>query len=533
MTLIFRSQEEFEADVILHFRDGFSIRALTRKFQISRNTVRRILRTHHARREVSHDVETKKKTRISKLDSFKLQIGELLEKFPDITGQRIFEELKHEGYSGSMTILRDHLQKVRVSRQEPVIRFETEPGQQSQMDWSPYKIRFIRTGRAEVLCFSYILGFSRRQYIDFTLKRDFFTLIRRHQDAFQYFTGVPKECLYDGEKTVILRREAGRPVFNPAFTAFITHYNCKPIACRPRSPKTKGKIEAPFQYVEGNLLCAREFQDLEDLRATARWWLTDISDRHIHNTTKRSPIELFLEEEQTTLQSLPAFPYDSSEVRLVVCRSDGLVQFETNRYSVPTGYIADILTIKATEKEILIYSPELELLAHHERQAAGNNVMMEDPAHHRVKRDCYGLEPVRETFLALGEATGEFLKGLKDKHPKNCGFHARFILGLKEQFLSDDIHQALVHALRYHAFDGKSIERILRAQACPRTLESIRNERARQELEHTLPKIMQRPLAEYGELFGNQEMNDGDTGNSDKDQKPPANLTTKENDGGS
>ena len=124
-------------------------------------------------------------------------------------------------------------------------------------------------------------------------------------------------------------------------------------------------MEGAFQYVEGNLLCGREFQDLEDLKAMAKWWLAEKSDRHIHDTTKRSPIELFIEQEQMMLQPLPLHPYDSSEVRLGVCRSNGFILFETNWYSVPSKYIADILSIKATEHEILIYSAELSLVAQH------------------------------------------------------------------------------------------------------------------------------------------------------------------------
>lgn len=76
---------------------------------------------------------------------------------------------------------------------------------------------------------------------------------------FSLFGGVPDTCLYDGEKTVILRWEAEKPIFNPAFMAFITHYHCRPIACAPGRPETKGKVEAPFSYVEKNLLNARKF----------------------------------------------------------------------------------------------------------------------------------------------------------------------------------------------------------------------------------------------------------------------------------
>ena len=82
--------------------------------------------------------------------------------YPDITAVRLLEELKEAGY-----ILKERLADMRPHT-EPVMRFETDPGLQGQMDWSPYTIPFTRTGKATIQCFSYVLGFSRRQYVDFT-----------------------------------------------------------------------------------------------------------------------------------------------------------------------------------------------------------------------------------------------------------------------------------------------------------------------------------------------------------------------------
>ena len=59
------------------------------------------------------------------------------------------------------------------------------------------------------------------------------------------------------------------------------------------------------------------------------------------------------------------------EVALRVCDLDGYIDFETNRYPVPYDYVTDILTMKATEHEVLIYSPELALVVRHERAKAG------------------------------------------------------------------------------------------------------------------------------------------------------------------
>jgi transposase len=531
MALYVGNREELEHLIVTRRAEGWSIRTLSRHFHLGRNTVRRILKRKHTQRNEGHNLLAPRPApRHSKLDPYRPAMKELLETFPALTGQRLFEELKLRGYGGGISILRDRLRKLRPqAKRDPVMRFETEAGLQGQMDWSPYTIPFTRTGKAEVLCFSYVLGFSRRQYIDFTPHRDFFTLIRRHQDAFRYFAGVPKQCLYDGEKTVLLRWEAGRPVFNPAFIAFLTHYQCRPIAVR--RPQTKGKIEAPFLYVEKNLLNGRRFQDLEDLRATARWWLREKSDPHVHETTHRPPLELFLEPEQSALQPLPPHDYDSSEVALRVCSIDGFLDFETNRYSVPYEYVADILTLKATEQELFIYSPEIVLVARHERLPHGAGKTVEKPEHRGSKKIRYGLEPVRQAFLSLGEAAEPFLAGLQEKNPRNCGFHARFILHLKETYHADDIHRALHHALRYQAFDAKAIERILRAKAQPRTLESLRNEQARKELEKTLPQIAQRPLEDYCAFLTQEEKQDGtspEPSGSDADPHPsaPANPET-------
>jgi transposase len=522
-----RNRKELEHSLILMHHEGRPIRELSRQFQLGRNTVRRILRAHAQRRDSGHEALIPLRAglkRVSKLDGFAPEIKKLLDKYPKITGLRIYEELKEMGYPGGISILRERLKQLRAPDREPVIRFETEPGRQGQMDWSPYTIPFTRSGKSQVQCFSYILGFSRRQYIDFTIRHDFYSLIRRHQDAFQYFGGVPRECLYDNEKTVVLRWECGRPLFNPAFTAFITHYQCKPIACRQGRPETKGKIEAPFQYVEGNLLNGRDFQDLDDLRARARWWLKEKSDLHIHDTTRHAPLELFSQE---TLQPLPRHPYDSSEVALRVCGPDGFIEFETNHYSVPSENIADILSLKATENEIRIYSPEIELIAHHQRHRAGLGKKVENPDHFKTQKIRYGLEPVREAFLELGEMAEEFLKGLTERHPRNCGFHARHILRMKEYYQSEDIHRAIQHAICYQAFEARAIERILRAQATPRTLESIRNERARRELQRALPKITQRPLVQYSELL--REDNDHVGGDLDPNQASSGDPQTSGN----
>lgn len=415
-----RTTGELELEIMVLQREGLSQRQIAKKLKVGRKRVRNVLRKYEKQRQQGHDAldSHKKRPRSSKLDPWLAFIRGKLEKYPDMTAVRMLEELQAAGFEGGITIVQECVRKLRPKpKREPTLRFETGPGEQGQMDWSPYKIRFRNAGVQKVLCFSYILGFSRRQYLDFTTHRDFYTMIRKHQSAFEYFQGVPQQCLYDGEKTVILRWEAGRPMYNPGFLAFLAHYGCRPVGCLPGRAKTKGKVERPFQSVEGHLLNGREFDDLEDLRRFTSRWLREYSDAHIHGTTRRTPLELFWEQERQALQPLPTYGFDTSEVRYVVGHDDGFVRFQTNLYSIPFAYILMHLVLRATEDEVEIYDPAFKVIAHHPRLPPGAGQQSLQPKHHEAARERHGLEPVRQRFLELGTHAEAFLGGLIQLHP--------------------------------------------------------------------------------------------------------------------
>ena len=87
-----------------------------------------------------------------------------------------------------------------------------------------YELDFTAEGRRRVNLFSYVLGYSRRQYIGFSEQQDFENTIRQHVRAFTHLGGVAATCLYDNMKVVVQRWEDEQPLYNTRFLAFAAHY---------------------------------------------------------------------------------------------------------------------------------------------------------------------------------------------------------------------------------------------------------------------------------------------------------------------
>jgi hypothetical protein len=130
-----------------------------------------------------------------------------------------------------------------------------------------------------------VLAYSRRQYLCFVEAEDFATAIREYIRAFRHLGGVAATCLYDNMKVVVSGYDGNEAVYNPRFLAFAAHYGFRLVACRPRRPQTKGKVERPFGYVESSLLGGRTFRSLAQLNETAAWWLVEVAEIHVHRQT--------------------------------------------------------------------------------------------------------------------------------------------------------------------------------------------------------------------------------------------------------
>jgi transposase len=217
--------------------EGQSVRAIARTLGLSRNSVRKYLRA---------DEIPKPKLRPkrgSKLDPF----IEHLEQRLGAGVQNcvvLLRELRAMGYTGSYTLLKDHVHPVR--RQPPVeatVRFETTPGEQAQVDFGFFRYQLADGGTRSIWAFVMVLSWSRQLYVEFIRRADLATFLRCHVHAFEYLGGVPRRCLYDNTKLVVLGRASdGEPLWNQRFIDFAHRLGFAPRVCRPYRAQTKERV---------------------------------------------------------------------------------------------------------------------------------------------------------------------------------------------------------------------------------------------------------------------------------------------------
>jgi transposase len=280
-------------------RQGVGVREIARRTGLSRNTVKRYLRS------TEDPVYTARPVVAGKLGAHKVFLSErVVAAQPDrIPATVLLSELRLRGYTGGISILREHLASLRpVEVPDPVVRFETAPGRQMQVDWA-----VMRRGADPLSVFVAVLGHSRMAYIQFVTDEQLETLMACHEAAFTFFGGTPHEVLYDNMRTVVIGRDAygpGKHRLQPGFRDFAHHHGFLPRLCRPYRAQTKGKVERFIRYLRYSFWVPLDSRlrslgvkvDAATANIEVRKWLRDTANVRLHGTTERIPMELLADE---------------------------------------------------------------------------------------------------------------------------------------------------------------------------------------------------------------------------------------------
>jgi transposase len=402
-------------------RQGLSVSAIARRTGHDRKTIRKYIE-----RGMEPPAYKPREPGPSLIGPFEAFLRERVGRFPDLTGRRLWREIRDLGFTGAYSTVTEFLRGIRPAEPPPFERrFETPPGRQAQVDFAYFKVAFEDEPGAErvVWLFSLVLGHSRLMWARFVAQQDLATVLRCHVAAFEALGGVPEQILYDRMKTAVLGEVDERGiVYNDKLLALAAHYGFLPKACRPYRAKTKGKVERPFRYVREDFFLARSFRNLDDLNAQFSQWLDQVANRRLHGTTRRIVIEHFAEE-RPALKQLPAGPFNTVLGLERRISREGMVSVGGNLYSVPDGTRRRPVEVQVTATEVQILEAGQLIAAHPvlegrgKRRIAEGHRTLPPPHNSTTPRAAAGTPPppqggtasVTPRSLAIYEAIGRRL----------------------------------------------------------------------------------------------------------------------------
>ena len=362
-----------------YHRDRKSIRQIAREFKLSRNTVKKVIRSNVT--EFTYD---RKAQPLRKLASYQELLSEYLatditkperEQRPSVV---LFEELQRQGFEGGYDSVRRYVQKWRKSegsrKVTAYIPQTFAPGEAFQFDWSYEQVE-LGGIVVTVKVAHFRLCYSRMPLCVAYARESLEMVLDAHVRAFEYFGGSCRKGIYDNLKTVVTKVLMGKErVFNRSFQNLSSHYLFEPVACTPAAGWEKGQIESQVKFIRQRLFVPRlKFADIDELNQ----WLIDrcrtIAAGHKHPEFKDGTVAEYFakEKEQLMVVSSPFDGYKETPARV---STTALVSYDRNRYSVNASVVGRAVSIRAYADRIVIVH-DGNVIGDHRRQFGRDKII--------------------------------------------------------------------------------------------------------------------------------------------------------------
>lgn len=353
---------------------GKSIREIARIIGIARNTVRRYLR--------GKPEAVPRPKRGSKLDPYKRQIRQWMQEDHLYNCETMLPRLQAQGYTGSLSTLKAFVHAGRPGQagHQPLIRYESKPGEQMQFDWGEF--HYEHQGRDHKLYgFTAVLSYSRMRFVTFVKRCDTPTMIRCMMEAFEYFTGLPKAALTDRMKSVFLEMDGKVAKWNPVFADFMACLGVAPRVCKPYTPQTKGKVERSVGVIKHGFWPGVRFSDIDDLNVQARAWCDRLNQKR-HRTTLKVPVELWVEEQLAPLPKDFAWERFGTEERRVSW--DGFISYDGVLYGLPSqpATAGSLVLVRERARELRVFHQGQLVVTLQKRPRSQEIVLHPEQFHH-------------------------------------------------------------------------------------------------------------------------------------------------------
>jgi transposase len=444
-----------------------SIREISRKTGISRNTVRRYIREPKTPRYIRTQPYQK-----PALGGFAERIDSILTADLDAprkqrhTAKRIFERLRDEGYTGGESTLRayvaDRKRELHVSVRGVTFPLEHKPEEAAaQVDWGERKVVIDGMETTVHLCVVR-LNCSGLLFVQaYPLERQemFFA---GHLAAFEFFGGTPPKITYDNLSTAVKKIFKGRNrEEQTAFTVFRAHYLYKSDFCNVAAPNEKGGVECMVGYVSRNFFTpVPQYDSFDALNRALFAWCERNALRTAANRTES--IATLFRLEAPHLLPPPKYAYECCRTYQVRADHQALAAFECNRYSIPVSHANRKLTLKAFPFEVHICDAHSVIARH--RRVFGRYEYVLDPIHYlplleRKPGALFVAKPFQNWNLPpVFEA---FRQSLLERDPQRGGKDYVRILMMLGNHTVEALAAALESAAAYRCFHGDAVRCLL------------------------------------------------------------------------
>jgi transposase len=454
---------EIQTTLVTLFLQGKSLREITSDLNISRNTVRRVVR-----QELTKSGQGSPGAPQPQLQASMSQVSAGLDElFARAKGNvvRVQELLQSE--RGETVPYSTLTRWIREADLRPAPRrvgeFVRAAGEETQHDTSPHKV--VIGGKTIVAqCASLVLAYSRRLYVQYYPR--FTRLEAKHflLEASHFMQGTCPRCVIDNTSVILAGGSGKNAIVAPEMAAFARTLGFEFMAHEVNDPDRKGRVERPFHWVENNFIPGRTFVNFADLNAQALQWCVNVANAKPKKVLGMSPDAAYVLERQH-LQPLPTVQPPVFDVLERVVDASAFVSIETNRYSVPERFIGKAVTVYRYPGELQIFHRN-QMIATHARILDRRDVKQTLPGHHQQLQRVVREPPVEESVLRsahplLDQYVSELTRRDRYCRPVQPRRVLKRLLEIQRTYPRESFLAAIEQALRFGLFDLGRLEALV------------------------------------------------------------------------
>lgn len=355
----------------LKYVNGLSIKEIVRRANLSRGTVRKILRSNLTKFTYQRTVVSLPVTGPirSKLEEW-IKEDQQKRRRQRRTAWRMYDILGSEhGYTGSYESIaksvREISEKVCAENHEVYIPLIFDPGEAFQFDWGETEA-YIDGNLRKIHFGVVILCYSRHFYVRayYCQKQELLLDVQRR--AFDFFGGVCRRGIYDNLKTAVKKLLKGHHRnLQDKFVMFCSHYLFGSDFCSPAKGNEKGRVENMVGVIKHNFFTPTpHFKSLEELNERLFTFAVSYSRSREHpEVSGKTRYDIF-EEEKKSLVQLPPYGFECCSATINSVSKCSTVFFDNNRYSVPVEYAGKGVLVKGFGAEVVISYGGTEIARH-------------------------------------------------------------------------------------------------------------------------------------------------------------------------